>query len=112
MSSATTTKAPGTVTVEVRHRGLLTACVMLATVMQLVDSTIANVALPHIQGSLSTTLDQVMWMLTSYVIASAIMTTGVGWLAQRFGRRQVLIASAAGFTVVSIMCGAAQSLEQ
>ena len=112
MISATTANAPGAVTLQVRHRGLLTACVMLATVMQLVDSTIANVALPHIQGSLSTTLDQVMWMLTSYVIASAIMTTAVGWLAQRFGRKQVLIVSAAGFTVVSIMCGAAQSLEQ
>jgi DHA2 family multidrug resistance protein len=112
MSAATTANAPGAVTVQVKHRGLLTACAMLATLMQIVDSTIANVALPHIQGSLSTTLDQVMWVLTSYVIASAIMTAPVGWLAQRFGRKQLFIASLAGFTTTSMMCGAAQSLEQ
>ena len=64
MSAATTANAPGAVTIQVKHRGLLTACAMLATLMQIVDSTIANVALPHIQGSLSTTLDQVMWVLT------------------------------------------------
>ncbi|HKD76114.1 MAG TPA: MFS transporter, partial [Ktedonobacterales bacterium] len=112
MNSATTANTPGDVTVQVKHRGLLTACAMLATLMQIVDSTIANVALPHIQGSLSTTLDQVMWVLTSYVIASAIMTAPVGWLAQRFGRKQLFIVSLAGFTIASMMCGAAQTLEQ
>jgi DHA2 family multidrug resistance protein len=96
----------------VKHRGLLTACAMLATLMQILDSTIANVALPYMQGSLSTTLDQVMWVLTSYVIASAIMTAPVGWLAQRFGRKQLFIGSVIGFTVTSMMCGAAQSLEE
>src|SRR5215469_14494740 len=108
MSVATTANAPGAVTIQVRHRGLLTACAMLATLMQIVDSTIANVALPHIQGSLSTTLDQVMWVLTSYVVASAIMTAPVGWLAQRFGRKQLFVASLAGFTITSMMCGSAQ----
>jgi DHA2 family multidrug resistance protein len=110
MSAAIT--APGQVTVQVRPRGLLTACAMIATLMQILDSTIANVALPYMQGSLSTTLDQVMWVLTSYVIASAIMTAPVGWLAQRFGRKQLFIVSVAGFTITSMMCGAAQSLEE
>ena len=110
MSAATT--AAGSVTTKVAHRGLLTACAMIATLMQILDSTIANVALPYMQGSLSTTLDQVMWVLTSYVIASAIMTAPVGWLAQRFGRKNLFIGSVIGFTVTSMMCGAAQTLEQ
>ena len=109
MTSATTATAP---TVQVKHRALLTACAMLATLMQILDSTIANVALPYMQGSLSTTLDQVMWVLTSYVIASAIMTAPVGWLAQKFGRKQLFIGSVVGFTLTSMMCGAAQSLEE
>ena len=72
---------------QVEHRGLLTMLVMTATLMQIVDSTIANVALPYMQGSLSTTTSQITWVLTSYVIVSAIMTAPVGWMAQRFGRK-------------------------
>jgi DHA2 family multidrug resistance protein len=97
---------------KVPHRALLTGCAMTATLIQILDSTIANVALPYMQGSLSTTMDQVTWVLTSYVIASAIMTAPVGWLAQRFGRKNLFIGSLIGFTVTSMMCGAAQSLEQ
>jgi DHA2 family multidrug resistance protein len=85
---------------------------MTATLMQILDSTIANVALPFMQGSLSTTLDQVNWILTSYVITSAIMTAPVGWLAQRFGRKNLFVFSLVGFTISSMLCGAAQSLEQ
>lgn len=85
---------------------------MTATLMQILDSTIANVALPYMQGSLSTTLDQVNWILTSYVIMSAIMTAPVGWLAQRFGRKNLFVYSLIGFTGASMLCGAAQSLEQ
>ncbi len=85
---------------------------MMATLMQILDSTIANVALPYMQGSLSTTLNQVSWVLTSYVIASAIMTAPVGWLAQRFGRKRLFIGSLIGFTLASMACGAAQSLDQ
>jgi DHA2 family multidrug resistance protein len=96
----------------VPHRALITGCTMVATLMQALDSTIANVALPYMQGSLSTTADQVTWVLTSYVIASAIMTAPVGWLAARFGRKNLFIASLAGFTLTSMLCGAAQSLEQ
>ncbi len=93
-----------------RHRGLVTVCLMAATVMQALDTTIANVALPYMQGSLSTTLDQINWVLTSYIVAAAIMTAPVGWLAMRFGTRRLLCISAAGFTVASMLCGIAQSL--
>jgi DHA2 family multidrug resistance protein len=95
-----------------RHRGLVTVCVMLATIMQALDTTIANVALPYMQGSLSATLDQVNWVLTSYIVASAIMTPPTGWLADRFGRKRLFIASVIGFTFASILCGVAQSIEQ
>jgi DHA2 family multidrug resistance protein len=97
---------------KVPHRGLLTLCAMTATLMQILDSTIANVALPYMQGSLSTTYDQITWVLTSYIIAAAIMTAPVGWLANRFGRKNVFILSLVGFTITSMMCGMAQSLEQ
>ncbi len=97
---------------QVEHRGLLTMLVMTATLMQIVDSTIANVALPYMQGSLSTTTSQITWVLTSYVIVSAIMTASVGWMAQRFGRKNLFIGSLVGFTLASMLCGAAQSLEQ
>ncbi len=96
----------------VRHRALITACVMTATLMQVLDSTIANVALPYMQGSLSTTIDRISWVLTSYVIASAIMTAPVGWLAARFGRKNLFIACLIGFVIASMLCGAAQSLAQ
>src|SRR4051812_39081385 len=92
-----------------RHRGLVTVCVMLATIMLALDTTIANVALPYMQGSLSATLDQVNWVLTSYIVASAIMTPPTGWLADRFGRKRLFIASVIGFTIASVLCGLAQT---
>src|SRR5688500_12539424 len=67
----------------------VTICVMLATVMQAIDTTIANVALPYMQGSLSATLDQANWVLTSYIVAAAIMTPPTGRLAARFGRKRL-----------------------
>jgi MFS transporter, DHA2 family, multidrug resistance protein len=85
---------------------------MLATIMQGVDNTIANVALPHIQGSLSAAQDQVAWVLTSYIVAVAIMTPLTGWLAGRFGIKQVFLVSVGGFTVASALCGSATSLTQ
>jgi len=93
-------------------RIMLTVCVMMATVMQALDTTIANVALPYMQGSLSTTQDQVNWVLTSYIVAAAIMTSPLGWMATRFGRKKLFIVCAAGFTIASMLCGAAQSIEQ
>src|ERR1700712_3493119 len=97
---------------KVPNRGLITAFAMMATLMQVLDSTIANVALPYMQGSLGTTSDEITWVLTSYVIAAAIMTAPVGWMAQRFGRKNLFIICLAGFTVSSMLCGAAQSLPQ
>jgi DHA2 family multidrug resistance protein len=95
-----------------RHRGLITASIMLATVMQALDTTIANVALPHMQGTLSATLDQVGWVLTSYIIAAAIMTPPTGFLAARFGRKRVFLVAVSGFTIASMLCGAATSLNE
>ena len=96
----------------VEHRGLVTASVMLASIMQALDNTIANVALPRMQGSLSATQDQMAWVLTSYIIAAAIMTPLTGWLASRFGRKRVFMISIVGFTIASVLCGVAQSLPQ
>ena len=80
--------------------------------MQGVDNTIANVALPHIQGSLSAAQDQIAWVLTSYIVAVAIMTPLTGWLAGRLGIKYVFLISVAGFTLASALCGSATSLTQ
>ncbi len=93
-------------------RWMLTVCIMMATIMQALDTTIANVALPYMQGSLSTTQDQVNWVLTSYIVAAAIMTSPLGWMATRFGRKKLFIVCTAGFTVASMLCGVALSIEQ
>jgi DHA2 family multidrug resistance protein len=94
------------------HRILITVTVMLASIMQALDTTIANVALPHIQGSLSATQDQMTWVLTSYIVAAAIMTPLSGWLAGQIGRRRVFLFSLVGFTIASALCGLAQTLPQ
>jgi MFS transporter, DHA2 family, multidrug resistance protein len=91
---------------------MITASIMLATIMQGVDNTIANVALPHIQGSLSAAQDQIAWVLTSYIVAVAIMTPLTGWLAGRLGIKYVFLISVAGFTLASALCGSATSLSQ
>ncbi|WP_305806162.1 DHA2 family efflux MFS transporter permease subunit [Stenotrophomonas sp. YIM B06876] len=91
-------------------RPLLVASVMLATLMQALDTTIANVALPDMQGSLSATQDQISWVLTSYIVAAAILTPVTGWLAGRLGRRRLLIIAVSGFTVASLLCGIASGI--
>ncbi len=96
----------------VANRGAITACVILAVVMQALDTTIANVALPYIQGSVSASADQINWVLTSYITAAAIMTPPSGYFASKFGRKRVLLTAVAGFVVASILCGIAQSLLQ
>jgi MFS transporter, DHA2 family, multidrug resistance protein len=96
----------------VQHRTLITVCTMGATLMQSLDQTIANVALPYMQGSMSASSDEITWVLTSYITAAAIMTAPVGWFASRFGRKRFFIVCLVGFTVTSMMCGAAQSLPQ
>lgn len=97
---------------QVANRGAITACVILAVIMQALDTTIANVALPYIQGSVAASADQINWVLTSYIVAAAIMTPPSGFLAARFGRKRVLSAAIIGFVIASMLCGAAQSLSQ
>ena len=99
--------APLYETISPTLRWLLTVCIMMATIMQALDTTIANVALPYMQGSLSTTQDQINWVLTSYIVAAAIMTSPLGWMATRFGRKRLFIVCTAGFTVASMLCGVA-----
>jgi len=94
------------------QRRLLTFFMMSAAVMNQVDVTIANVALPHIQGSTSASREQISWVLTSYIIAMAIFTPLSGWLASRFGRRRLILLSILFFTTASGLCGIATSLEE
>ena len=96
----------------IANRGAITACVILAVIMQALDSTIANVALPYIQGSVSASADQINWVLTSYIVAAAIMTPPSGFLSARFGRKRVLLVAICGFVFASVLCGLAQSLNQ
>ena len=94
------------------NRPAITFCVILATLMQALDTTIANVALPYMQGSVSASQDQIAWVLTSYIVAAAIMTPPTGYLAGRFGLKRMFLVSVAGFTVASMLCGMSQSLVQ
>jgi len=94
------------------RRNMVTICAMTATIMQALDTTIANVALPYMQGSLSASQDQINWVLTSYIVAAAIMTAPVGWIANRFGRKRIFIICSAGFTIASVLCGLAQDINQ
>ncbi|MBF8270724.1 MAG: EmrB/QacA family drug resistance transporter, partial [Gammaproteobacteria bacterium] len=94
------------------HRGLITGSIMLATVMQVLDMTIANVSLPNMQGNLSASQDQISWVLTSYIVASAIMTPPTGFLAARYGRKRLFTWIVSGFILSSMLCGAATSLTE
>jgi len=104
--AASSTAVPGL------RRNMVTICAMTATIMQALDTTIANVALPYMQGSLSASQDQINWVLTSYIVAAAIMTAPVGWIANRFGRKKIFIICSAGFTIASVLCGLAQDINQ
>jgi DHA2 family multidrug resistance protein len=103
MNAATTAE-------KVRHPLLITGSVMVASLLYSIDWTIAAVALPHMQGTFSATHDQVSWVITSYIVASAIMIPTSGWMSNRFGRKRVYVFAVAGFTLASIFCGAAESL--
>src|ERR1700741_2940734 len=94
------------------NRRMITLSIMLATVIQALDGTITNVALPHMQGSLSASQDQITWVLTSFIVASAIATPLTGWLCDRFGQRNIFLVSIAGFTLASVLCGLSSSLAQ
>jgi DHA2 family multidrug resistance protein len=106
MTAAAASLSPGA------RRALLTICTMTATIMQALDTTIANVALPYMQGSLSASADQISWVLTSYIVAAAVMTAPVGWLSDRFGRKKLFLFCVGGFTVASLLCALAQNIEQ
>lgn len=94
------------------HRGMVTFCILCATLLQSLGQTIANVALPYMQGSFSASYDGITWVLTSYITAAAIMTAPVGWLASRFGRQPLFVTCVVGFTIASMLCGAALTLGQ
>jgi DHA2 family multidrug resistance protein len=104
--------APSPSAVPGLRRNMVTICAMTATIMQALDTTIANVALPYMQGTLSASQDQINWVLTSYIVAAAIMTAPVGWIANRFGRKRIFIICSGGFTIASVMCGLAQDINQ
>ena len=93
-----------------RHRGLVTASVVLASLLYSMDWTIAVVALPHMQGTFTATQDQISWVITSYIVASAIMIPTGGWLSANFGRKRVFVYAVIGFIIASVLCGAADSL--
>jgi DHA2 family multidrug resistance protein len=92
------------------NRRMITVSIMLATVIQALDGTIANVALPHMQGSLSASQDQITWVLTSFIVAAAIATPLTGWLCDRYGQKNIFLTSVAGFTLASVLCGLSGSL--
>ena len=94
------------------NRRMITISIMLATIIQALDGTIANVALPHMQGSLSASQDQITWVLTSFIVAAAIATPLTGWLCDRFGQKTIFLFSIAGFTAASVLCGISGSLAQ
>jgi MFS transporter, DHA2 family, multidrug resistance protein len=111
-NAAPSRPAEGVAALPVRHRGLLTIGVMLATIMQILDTTIANVALPHMQASLGATADTISWVLTSYIVASAIAIPITGWLADRVGSRNLFLVSTIGFIGASALCGMATNLPE
>ncbi|HSY25999.1 MAG TPA: DHA2 family efflux MFS transporter permease subunit [Burkholderiaceae bacterium] len=106
MSDATGSSGSGV------NRGMITISIMLATIMQALDGTIANVALPHMQGSLSASQDQITWVLTSFIVAVAIATPLTGWLCDRYGQKTIFLFSVAGFTGASVLCGISGTLAQ
>ena len=100
----------GGIAVPAKHPALASASVILATVLYSIDWTIASVALPHMRGAFSATQDQISWVITSYIVASAIMIPTAGFMSARYGRKRVFVAAVAGFTLASMLCGLADSL--
>jgi DHA2 family multidrug resistance protein len=104
--------SPGHTQLSPGVRLIVTICTVMATLMQSLDSTIANVALPYMRGTMSASEEEINWVLTSYIVAAAIMTAPTGFLAARFGRTRLFVTAVAGFTIASILCGMAQSLPE
>src|SRR5258705_13548689 len=95
---------------DTQNRWPITISIMLATVMNSLDTTIANVALPHMQGSVSASPEQITWVLTSYIVSAAIMTPLSGWLADRIGRKRMFLISIGGFPLAPMLFRAAGRL--
>lgn len=113
MSASTPNNNPDDVAAyPVKNKALLTLAVMGATIIQILDSTIANVAIPHMQTSLGATMDTITWVLTSYIVASAVAMPITGWLADRIGSRKLFLGAVAGFILASMLCGIATSLTE
>src|ERR1700747_1056047 len=89
---------------------IIAVAVMLSTFMEVLDTTVVNVSLPHIAGSLSASVDEASWALTSYLVANAIILPMTGWIANYFGRKRTLLAAVFGFTAASVLCGLAPTL--
>src|ERR1700712_263222 len=89
---------------------IVAIAVMLGTFMEVLDTTVVNVSLPHIAGSLSATIDEATWVITSYLVANAMILPITGWLANYFGRKRLLMMSVTGFTIASVLCGLAPTL--
>src|SRR5579872_4014710 len=89
---------------------IVAVAVMFSTFMEVLDTTVVNVSLPHIAGSMSATVDEATWVLTSYLVANAIVLPITGWLANFFGRKRLLMLAVAGFTIASLLCGIAPTL--
>src|ERR1700674_2442840 len=95
-----------------QHKWLIALAVMLGTTLEVLDTSIINVALPHLQGSFSAGVDEIAWVLTSYLAANGIMIPMTGWISSRFGRKRYFLTSVFAFVAASALCGAAQALTQ
>src|SRR5437763_15848975 len=109
--------APSTIThfeapTATTHKWWIALAVMLGTTLEVLDSSIVNVALPHLQGSFSASVDEIAWVVTSYLVANGIMIPMTGWISSRFGRKRYFIGSVITFIIASALCGVAQSLNQ
>src|SRR5271170_5406888 len=94
------------------RKWIIALSVMLGTVLEVLDSSIVNVSLPHMQGSFSASVDEIAWVVTSYLVAAGIMIPMTGWIAGRFGRKRYFIISITAFVIASALCGVARSLDQ
>src|ERR1700737_3987390 len=94
------------------QKWLIALAVMLGTTLEVLDTSIVNVALPHMQGSFSASVDEIAWVVTSYLVANGIMIPMTGWISARFGRKRYFLTSVLVFVAASVLCGAAQSLKQ
>src|ERR1700745_3372681 len=94
------------------RKWLIALAVMLGTTLEVLDSSIVNVALPHLQGAFSASFDEIAWVVTSYLVANGIMIPMTAWISERFGRKRYFLASVFVFVAASVLCGAAQSLMQ